>query len=315
MTLLAAFALAAATSTAALPSSVPHCAWDRPGHRAFLGDVVAAVDRYQDIPAEVRARLMQRMATRRYDDIARIERDRIAGRYDYAPDLREMHFADGQVCARVSRERWAPDAVERGLVYCESGHCIIVPTVCRNVARVTRLGERVAAGAAASDDVLPLARGAAAAATPPIVVAPAATTTAPGPQTSLPQSAVATPAPASFEQLAPDLAKQAAALAAPSPAPVIAEATPAPMPVQPSAPGGAGPLLPQVLQEPTPALVGDLRPVLPILAWTTPFGNGLIPIAARDNNGQPQPVPEADAWVMWLAGLAVVVFLARRRRR
>jgi len=29
---------------------------------------------------------------------------------------------------------------ERGLVYCDSGQCILVPTVCRNVSRITRAG-------------------------------------------------------------------------------------------------------------------------------------------------------------------------------
>lgn len=126
-------------------SVTPVCSWDRPGHRAFMGDVVAAVDHYADIPPDVRGRLKQRMATRQYDDIATIARDSIGGRSQYAPELRDMHFAEGGICATVTRDRWPADARERGLVYCDSGHCLIVPTVCRNVARVTRLGvlERV----------------------------------------------------------------------------------------------------------------------------------------------------------------------------
>lgn len=128
------------TALLASMSVTPVCSWDRPGHRAFMGDVVAAVDHYTDIPADVRARLKQRMAARRYDDIATIARDSIAGRAQYEPELRDMHFAEGGICATVTRQRWPLDARERGLVYCESGHCIIVPTVCRNVARITRLG-------------------------------------------------------------------------------------------------------------------------------------------------------------------------------
>lgn len=307
MSFLAALALAAAAPAAALPASLPSCSWDRPGHRAFTGDVVAAVNRYQDIPPDVRQRLQQRMAARRYDDIARIDRDGISGRYAYGPELREMHFAEGQVCERVTRDRWTPAMVERGLVYCEAGHCVIVPTVCRNVARVTRLPERVAAGGALSEE-LPLRSRAgdrtAAAATP---AAPAAESA--GTATAMP-SAVATPAPASFDQLAPDLMKPGPGLPAPAAAPPAEIVVPPG--ILPQA-GGAPAVLPQVLQDPAPAPLGNLDTVLPMLAWTTPFGPGPIPLAPRDNNGQPQPIPEPGQWAMWLAGLLVVLFLARRR--
>lgn len=122
----------------AIAATVAACSWDRPGAGAYMGAVPAAVDRYTDIPADVRARLKRRMERRSYDDVAAITRDAIQGSYAYA-ELRDMHFGAGRVCRTVTRDRWAPDATERGLVYCEAGHCIIVPTVCRNVARVTRL--------------------------------------------------------------------------------------------------------------------------------------------------------------------------------
>lgn len=117
---------------------LPSCSWDRPGVNPFMGDVVAAVDRYEDIPKAVRETLKKRMAARKYDEIATIKRDTVMGAYRYA-DLRDMHFGKGTVCNTVSRDRWKPDTQERGLVYCEEGHCIIVPTVCRNVSRVTRV--------------------------------------------------------------------------------------------------------------------------------------------------------------------------------
>jgi hypothetical protein len=131
MSLVLAAALVA--STAALPN----CSWDRPGVNPFMGNVVAAVDRYADIPAPVRMALKKRMAARQYDEIASIKRGSIDGKYNYT-DLRDMHFGAGQVCQTVTREKWSDNTVERGLVYCESGHCLIVPTVCRNVSRVTR---------------------------------------------------------------------------------------------------------------------------------------------------------------------------------
>jgi hypothetical protein len=107
-----------------------------------MGDVVAAVDRYRDIPPEVRERLKERMATREYDDLVEIRRDSMTGRagYDYGSTISDMHFGTNQVCRTVTRNSWTPQMQERGLVYCECGHCILVPTVCRNVSRVTRRG-------------------------------------------------------------------------------------------------------------------------------------------------------------------------------
>ncbi len=110
-----------------------------------MGDVVAAVDRYRDIPAPVRATLKARMAARQYDEIVSIRRDRIEGRARYDAAIRDMHFGTGQICGTVTRARWNEAAQERGLVYCESGHCLLVPTVCRNVSRITRQGPAVAA--------------------------------------------------------------------------------------------------------------------------------------------------------------------------
>lgn len=143
MSLVLAAALAASTVT------LPVCSWDRPGVNVFKGDTVAAVDRYADIPAPTRAKLRQRMAARQYDEVASIRRDSIEGRHRYT-DLRDMHFGTGQVCRSVTRGKWSDNAVERGLVYCEDGHCLIVPTVCRNVSRVTRLPASPPAAAATS---------------------------------------------------------------------------------------------------------------------------------------------------------------------
>ena len=125
---------------------LPQCSWDRPGANPFTGDVVAAVDRYQDIPVAVREALKARMAARRYDEIATITRDDIVGAYRYE-GLRDMHFGRGTVCRSVTRDRWQPRVQERGLVYCEQGHCLIVPTVCRNVSRITRGPAQTAAAA------------------------------------------------------------------------------------------------------------------------------------------------------------------------
>jgi MYXO-CTERM domain-containing protein len=130
---------AATLSTDRLPS----CSWDRPGHNPFTGDVVAALDRYTDIPADVRQRLQQRMARRQYDDLVTIRRDSIEGRHRYEGRIRDMHFGERRVCGEVTRSAWTAQAQERGLVYCDSGQCILVPTVCRNVSRIARAPEAV----------------------------------------------------------------------------------------------------------------------------------------------------------------------------
>ena len=137
LALAAAFALSSA-------ATVPSCSWDKPGHDPFMGNVVEAVERYTNIPLEARDRLKKRMAARQYDEIVTIRRDSITGHHRYSADIRDMHFGNGRVCRTVTRAAWAPTAVERGLVYCEGEHCIVVPTVCRNVSRITRLPPQTA---------------------------------------------------------------------------------------------------------------------------------------------------------------------------
>jgi hypothetical protein len=130
-----------ADSAAGLPTvALDSCSWNRPGVNPFMGDVVAAVDRYTDIPADVRARLKARMAKREYDDMVSIRRDSIDGRagQQYGSTIRDMHFGTHQICRAVTRTAWTAGMKERGLVYCEGGQCILVPTVCRNVSRISR---------------------------------------------------------------------------------------------------------------------------------------------------------------------------------
>lgn len=131
---------AQAKSEARAPSTVtmPSCSWDRPGHDPFTGDVVAAVDRYRDMAPELRERLKARMARRDYDDVVSIRRDSITGKGRYGSTIQDMHFGSRRVCHSVTRASWTPSMEERGLVYCEGGQCILVPTVCRNVSRITR---------------------------------------------------------------------------------------------------------------------------------------------------------------------------------
>jgi hypothetical protein len=130
------------------PVSVERCSWDRPGANPYTGETVSAVDHYRDIAPEVRERLKSRIARRDYDDVVSIERTSITGRSKYGSTIRDMHFGAHRICHEVSRSDWSPTLKERGLVYCEDGQCILVPTVCRNVSRISRRGvadERIVA--------------------------------------------------------------------------------------------------------------------------------------------------------------------------
>ena len=127
-----------------------HCSWNRPGADPFMGDVVAAVDRDPDIAPQVREELKARMRARQYDEIVVISRDAIRGKGNYDARISDMHFGPGRVCRNVTRSGWSEQMQERGLVYCVQGVCILVPTVCRNVSRITRVPASAtpAAGAA-----------------------------------------------------------------------------------------------------------------------------------------------------------------------
>ena len=155
-------ALHAPDAVAAAGASVQRlsaCSWDKPGHDPYMGDLVASIDDYADLPADVRARLKARVAQRDYDDIATIRRDAIEGQRAYEPEIRDMHFGTRQMCASVSRTAWPAEHQERGLVYCDGDTCLIVPTVCRNLSRVTRrslapLAAAPAAEAPAGDELV-----------------------------------------------------------------------------------------------------------------------------------------------------------------
>lgn len=118
-----------------------NCSWDAPGANPYQGAPHTAVYAYADIPKPIQDRLSERMSKLQYDDVAVISRTDIQGASQYT-DLRYMHFGMGKVCKTVTRNGWRPGATEVGLIYCEEEHCLIVPTVCRNVSRVTRVSKR-----------------------------------------------------------------------------------------------------------------------------------------------------------------------------
>lgn len=148
--LLMAFFLAslpAPAYSASRAAVLENCNWNRPGVDPFMGDVVAAVDRYTEIAPAVREELKQRMRDRQYDEIVVISRDAITGKERYDARISQMHFGQGRVCKNVTRAGWSDTMRERGLVYCVKGECILVPTICRNVSRIALAGGGMPAGA------------------------------------------------------------------------------------------------------------------------------------------------------------------------
>ncbi len=278
MSLIASLALAASAG-----SVLPQCSWDRPGVNPFMGDVVAAVDRYQDIPAATRAKLKARMKQRSYDEIAVIERDAIHGKADYAPEIRDMHFGPGAVCRTVTRAKWTATMQERGLVYCEDGQCILVPTVCRNVSRIRRVEKPAAIAPSHAANEASAAREADP--NTPLEFEPPAA----GP--------MAAAAPDSFAQQAGGAALGDGGSAAHGGSPGLLGGT---APAGGAATQGSGPPL---LGLGMPALppgtvrIADSGPGLPSLPGTTPA------------------VPEPSSWAMAAVGLLVVGYRVGRRRR
>lgn len=133
------------------------CSWNSPGVNPYQGQPAAAVESYTQIPKATRKRLKARLAARQFEDVAKITRDSIVGKQGEYVDLRYMHFGKRQVCVGVDRSGWSDRMAEIGLIYCEDGHCIIVPTVCRNVSLVTRVKPLDRAQASAGGPGGPLA--------------------------------------------------------------------------------------------------------------------------------------------------------------
>jgi hypothetical protein len=175
----------------------------------------------------------------------------------------------------VTRARWTDRMHERGLVYCEQGHCILVPTVCRNVSRIDRRPALVA-----GEPSREAAQQGAASST-----------------------AFSGPADASSERSMPT---QAGALGrGQGITSSFAEAVA----------GATLPLLPLVGNQgnaPSETVAtGLLGPGTgpstgPSIWWSPPLGGALPPVS---------PIPEPAAWASLAVGLAVLRLVSARRRR
>lgn len=188
MLLTASFALAGAINV------VDSCRWNRPGADRYTGNVVESVDHYSDIPPAIRDVLKARMSQHQYDDVVTISRDEIKGERAYGPGITDMHFGENRVCREVTRKRWLPERQHKGLVYCEQGYCLMLPTVCGNLSRIQPVG---------SDDPLDIEPAAGPPPTAPEQPEPAAAGALPLDLEALPPTAAGTPVETAFAPAAP----------------------------------------------------------------------------------------------------------------
>jgi len=129
-----------------LVATPPGCSWAHPGANPYRGDPVAALSDF-GLSDEQRAQIATQMRARQPTDVVTITRDDILSRSgpEAYTDLREMHSGGGQVChGEVDRSAWPARRRERALVYCAGDACVIVPTICNNVSRVSRKPDRAA---------------------------------------------------------------------------------------------------------------------------------------------------------------------------
>lgn len=118
------------------------CEWT-PSNNVYTGKTETAIYAFAEIPLEVRKALIERTKkATSYDDVITISRNSISGNHQYAPEITSMHFGSkGRMCETVSRIKWRDSDTQQALVYCESDHCIIRPSICNNWAIVYRLAE------------------------------------------------------------------------------------------------------------------------------------------------------------------------------
>ncbi|HEY8881705.1 MAG TPA: MHFG family PEP-CTERM protein [Roseateles sp.] len=283
----------AATTSAAAPRSAS-CEWRSPAADPYTGDVPGAVDDYTDIPASTRARLKARMERQAYDDVVVIRPDAIEGGFAYDAALLDMHFGQRRLCGKVTRRSWKPDHQERALAYCEDGHCVVVPLVCRNVSRVIRHPATAMGGPAGGSP--PLVFDAPSAGLPP-----GQPPTPDGPQ---PTSHPLLAPPASVTRLPP----QSDVPPAPTPLPPLPPSNETPAPPGPPAAPVPPPSLPPVVTPP---------PVTEVPAPPPPAEPPFIPPTPQPGMPPLPPapaVPEPASWALWAAGLAAAVAWRKRRR-
>ncbi|MYM37781.1 MHFG family PEP-CTERM protein [Duganella qianjiadongensis] len=282
--------LAITLASASIAATEPPCSWDHPGRNPYRGSIAAAIDRYTDIAPAIASTLKRRMGENQPDDNVIITRDAITGRERYAAQIRAMHFGAASVCSSVSREGWNASRREPAKVYCVGQVCLLVPRICGNISRITRL-EAPAQGKAAyyaSPGAAKPQEGLA-----PLQHSPASTVQ---------------PAPAPAAPLHTAMRPEAEAASAPdTPRLPLTEAE-APAPV---------------VQADTDATPRNRLPGRTPVIWTGSDDSWRNPgsVGGGGNGGGagstnlPSAVPEPSGAFMFAAGLALLALIRRRRQR
>lgn len=280
---IASFALAGALVVS------PHCQWSSPGADRFTGALTEAVDHYADLPTATRERLKAKLASHAYDDRVVITRKGVQGhKQAYAPQIRDMHFGSNRVCRNVKVDKWPARRKVEALVYCDSGHCLMVPSACGNLSRVAL---------APSDEPLDITPAAGpAAATPAVSAGPTGQAGPAGLLGGMPSSGSAQGGPA-------------------------AGATPAPAPQPTPAQGDPGVVVAQAPQPPQRADPPSTQPTrgeppwppsYPVRPGDPPYSISVL-VPAPVSPVLPV-VPEAPAWMLGLLGLPLVALALAWRR-
>lgn len=289
--------LALTLASASIAAAEPPCSWDHPGRNPYRGSIAAAIDRYTDIAPAIASTLKRRMTENQPDDNVIITRDAITGREIYGPQIRAMHFGAASVCASVTRDGWSASRQEPAKVYCVGQVCILVPRICGNISRITRL-EAPSRGKAA------------------YYAAPAAARPQDGPAPMRHSPATATqPAPAPIAPLHSGLRPEVVAAPAPE-TPLL------PLP-EADAPAA-------VAQAASDETVRSRLPGRTPVIWAGPddswrnldfSGNGGGGGGGGGNGGGagnidvPSAVPEPSRAIMFAAGMALLAVIRRLRQR
>lgn len=114
------------------------CNWTRPGADPYRGPdhkIKQALANY-NFPATVQIELYNKIRKLESSAVMDIGRDTLTATKGTASNLRDMHWGSGLCKGEVLRTQWPEHHVESALIYCAQGHCVAVPTVCGNIARV-----------------------------------------------------------------------------------------------------------------------------------------------------------------------------------
>jgi hypothetical protein len=253
----------------------PSCSWDRPGINPYRGNVRDALERYADIPDVDRIALKHRIEQGQADEQVQITRDAIRGQREYDPAIHDMHFGAASVCHDVTRGKWDAARTEAAAVYCVKDHCILVPKICGNISRISRRAAPSAGEHQAAQLSAPLLD-------------------------EDPGMADAVREPANEEENAKAHQREREALDRLGKVLSLTDAAP-----------GA-----------TDATDGDDDPegrrnrMAGHYGAFDPFSPDYLPLGpTKDDDFVPTPVPEPDSWAMLAGGLALIGWVARKRRR